>query len=138
MTSFVRRSLAVAVSAAALTMIVSSNLPLGAQEPRSGSQADSKTKAKGAKKAFDPARRVPAYFGQLGLSDEQRESIYKVQGKHMPKIDALEKQIEQVRGEMLRECEAVLTPEQKKLLEQRRAAGAESRSRKASPAKPQS
>jgi Spy/CpxP family protein refolding chaperone len=137
MTRFVRRFVAVAVSAAALTMILSSDLPLGAQEPRGGSQTDSPTKAKTSKKGFDPARRVPMYFGQLGLTDDQRESIYKAQGKHLPKIEALQKQIEEIRGQMLKECEAVLTPAQKQLLEQRRAAGVESRARKNAPAKSQ-
>ena len=136
MSRLVRRFVAVAVSAAALMMILSSNLPLGAQEPRGGSQTDSPTKAKTYKKAFDRATRVPMYFGQLGLTEDQRASIYKVQGKHMPKIEALEKQIEEVRGQMMKECEAVLTPAQKQLLEQRRAAGVESRARKTTPAKP--
>ena len=136
MTGYVRRLVAVAVGAAALTMIVASDFPLGAQEPRGGSQADSPTKTKTSKKALDPARRVPAYFGQLGLTPDQRESIYKVQGKHIPKIEALEQQIEEIRGQMLKECEGVLTPAQKQLLEQRRTAGAESRSRKTAPARP--
>src|SRR5262245_58151601 len=131
------RFVAVAVSTAALTMILSSDLPLGAQEPRGGSQADSPTKTKTYKKAFDRSTRVPMYFGQLGLTEDQRASIYKVQGMHMPKIEALEKQIEEIRGQMMKECEAVLTPAQKQLLEQRRAAGVESRSRKSAPAKSQ-
>jgi Spy/CpxP family protein refolding chaperone len=136
MTSFARRFVAVAISASALTMILSSALPLGAQEPRSGSQTDSKT-TKTNKRAFDPARRVPRYFGQLGLTGDQRESIYKLQGKHMPKIEALEKQIEEIRGEMMKECETVLTPAQRQMLDQHRTAGAESRSRKSAPAKSQ-
>jgi Spy/CpxP family protein refolding chaperone len=137
MTSLARRLVAVAISASALTMILASDLALGAQEPRSGSQADSKTKTNTSKRAFDPARRVPRYFGQLGLTGDQRESIYKVQGKQMPKIEALEKQIEEVRGHMIQECEAVLTPAQKQMLGEHRAAGAESRSRKSAPAKSQ-
>jgi hypothetical protein len=136
MTAYFRRLVAVAVSAAALTMMVASDVPLGAQEPRAGSQADSPTKTKTSKRAFDPARRVPMYFGQLGLTPDQRESIHKVQGKHMPKIEALEQQIEEIRSQMLKECEAVLTPAQKQLLEQRRAAGAESRMRKVAPTRP--
>ena len=136
MTGYVRRLVAVAVGAAALTMIVASDVPLGAQEPRGGSQADSSTKTKTSRRGFDPARRVPMYFGQLGLTPDQRESIYKVQGKHMPKIEALEQQIEEIRGQMLKECEGVLSPAQKQLLEQRRAAGAESRTRKTAPARP--
>ena len=137
MIASVRRLVAVAVSAAALTMMVASDVPLGAQEPRGGSQADSPTKTKTSKKAFDPARRVPMYFGQLGLTPDQRESIYKVQGKHIPKIEALEQQIEEIRGQMLKECEAVLTPAQKQMLDQRRASGVESRSKKSAPSKAQ-
>jgi hypothetical protein len=136
MPSFTRRFVAVAISASALTMILSGALPLGAQEPRRGSQTDSKT-TKTNKRAIDSARRVPRYFGQLGLTADQRESIYKVQGKHMPKIEALEKQIEEIRGEMMKECEMVLTPAQKQMLDRQRTAGAESRSRKSAPAKSQ-
>ena len=136
MNTFARRSVAVAVSAAALTMILSSSLPLGAQEPRAP-QTESKTKTKTSKKAYDPARRVPAYFGQLALSEDQRESIYKIQGKQMPKIEALQNQIQELREQMVRECEGVLTPAQKQLLEQRRTAGAETRSRRSAAPKSQ-
>src|SRR5438105_15939964 len=131
----VRRFVAVAASAAAMTMLTSS-LPLVAQES-SAPQAGTKTKARTGKRVFDPARRVPAYFGQLGLSDDQRESIYKIQGKTMPKIEALEKQIQDLREQMIRECEGALTPAQKQILDQRRTARAETRSRKSAPAKAQ-
>jgi Spy/CpxP family protein refolding chaperone len=133
MTRLTRRIIAVAVTAAAMTMLFSS-LPLGAQEPKAP-QSDSKSKAKG-KKTSDPTRRVPAYFGQIGLTDTQRESIFKVQGKHQPKIDALQKQIDSIRAQMMEECEGLLTSSQKKLLEERRAAAAEARAKKgAAPAK---
>jgi hypothetical protein len=135
MIAFVRRIIAVALSSAAMTML-STGLPLVAQEP-SAPQTETKTKARAGKRVLDPARRVPMYFAQLGLSTDQRESIYKIQGKHMPKIDALEKQIEDLREQMLRECEAVLTPAQKQMLDQRRASGVESRSKKSAPSKAQ-
>ncbi len=106
MTSVVRRLAAVLASAAAL-MIVSGSLPLVAQEA-GNAQAQAKAKRAG-KRAFDPTRRVPDYFGQLGLSEAQRESIYKIRAKHQPKIDALEKQLEELRGQMVKECETVLT-----------------------------
>ena len=38
-------------------------------------------------------RRVPPYFGQIGLTPEQREAIYKVRKTHQDKIDVLKKQI---------------------------------------------
>jgi Spy/CpxP family protein refolding chaperone len=118
-----RRLVAVAVSAGAMTLLFSS-LPLGAQEPKVPPSSDTKTTHVPAKRSFDPARRVPTYFGQLGLTNEQRESIYKVQGKHMPKIEALEKQIAEIRAQSLTECEGILTASQKQILEQRRESGA--------------
>jgi hypothetical protein len=129
MCSFVRGFIAVAVSGVALTML-SSGLPLVAQEP-SAAQSETKSKARSGKKAFDPTRRVPMYFGQLGLTPDQRESIYKIQAKHMPKIEELEKQIEDLRDQMLQECEKVLKPEQKKMLDARRGSGAQSKSKRA-------
>jgi Spy/CpxP family protein refolding chaperone len=126
------RRLAVVAASASVLMLISGSLPLSAQEP-----GDSR--AKTAKRAFDPTRRVPMYFGQLGLTDEQKESIYAIQAKQMPKIEALEKQIEDLRAQMLRDCEATLSPAQKQLLEQRRSGGSEARSKKAAPAvKPKS
>jgi hypothetical protein len=117
-----RRLVAVAVSAGAMTMLFSS-LPLGAQEPKVP-PSETKTTRAPAKRSFDPARRVPPYFGQLGLTNEQRESIYKIQAKHLPKIDALEKQIAEIRAQNLTECEGILTASQKHILEQRRENGA--------------
>jgi Spy/CpxP family protein refolding chaperone len=125
-----RRCVTASISATALLMLCG-GLPLVAQEP-------SAPKAR-AKKAFDPTRRVPMYFGQLGLTDEQKESIYAVQSKEMPKIEALEKQIEDLRAQMMRDCEAALTPAQKQMLEQRRTGAVETRTKKATPApKPKS
>lgn len=126
MTPSLRRMIAVAMSAAAVT-ILSSGLPLMAQE---SGKVKADAKAKAGKRASDPSRRVPNYFGQLGLTEAQRESIYKVQAKHQPRIDALEKQVADLRAESLRECEAVLTPAQKKALADRRAQAAAARARK--------
>jgi hypothetical protein len=135
----IRRLAAVLASAAAM-MIVSGSLPLIAQET-GNAQVQAKAKRAG-KRAFDPTRRVPDYFGQLGLSDAQKESIYKIRATHQPKIDAMEKQLEQLRGQMIKECETVLTDAQKKLLEERRSGAAESRARRGAgavaEAKPQS
>jgi hypothetical protein len=137
MRMMVRRLVIVAVSATTLLML-SGGLPLSAQEPTS-TKSESKVKTKTGRRAFDPTRRVPMYFGQLGLTDEQKESIYAIQAKEMPKIDALEKQVEDLRGQMLRDCEATLTSAQKQLLEQRRTGGSETRSKKSAPAaKPKS
>jgi Spy/CpxP family protein refolding chaperone len=128
MRSAFRRALAVVVSASAMT-ILSGGLPLLAQESgKARAGADAK------KKATDAGRRVPNYFGQLGLTEAQKESIYKIQAKHQPRIDALEKQLEELRAQSLKECEAVLTADQKKMLAERRSGAAESRAKKRAPA----
>ena len=103
---------------------------LAAQGP-SKAKADDTSKSTAAKKAVDPSRRVPPFFGQIGLSPEQKEEIYKVRGKHQEKIEALEKQIATIRGEMMAECESKLTDTQKQALESRRTS-VESKKAKAS------
>jgi hypothetical protein len=50
--------------------------------------------AKAAKKAYDPSRRVPPYFGQVGLTPEQREKVYKVRAAYFERIAALKAQLE--------------------------------------------
>jgi hypothetical protein len=76
-----------------------------------------------AKKKYDPSRRVPDHFAQVGLTAEQRESIYKIRKTHLDKIEALRKQIADHEAESMKECEALLTDTQKKLLENLRAGG---------------
>ena len=52
--------------------VTAGGLSLDAQEP--ASKVDP-----AAKKKQDPSRRVPPYFGQIGLTTEQRASIYGIQ-----------------------------------------------------------
>jgi hypothetical protein len=121
----------VVVASAATLMMLCGSLRLIAQEPKAGS-SQTQTKAK-----RDPARRLPAYFAQIGLSDSQKEEIYKIQGKHVPRITALEKQIDDLRAQMMRECEGVLKAAQKRSLEEHRAAAAEARKKRKPAAKPE-
>jgi hypothetical protein len=93
-----------------------------AQEPTKTTTREPSAKVKSTR---DPARVVPPYFGQIGITDEQRESIYKIQGKHLAKIEELEKQVDEIQAQMLKECEAVLTDLQKQSLSNRRKAAAE-------------
>ena len=99
-----------------------------------GRQAGRPPKPPAEKKAADPSRRVPPLFGQIGLTPEQKEEIYKIRAKHQAQIESLQKQIAQLQAEMLAECEAVLTDSQKQLLALRREAAA--RARKAKAARP--
>ena len=98
-------------------------LSLSAQEPKPADPA----KAPAPAQAYDRARRVPPFFGQVGLTTEQRESIYKIRGVHQPKVDDLRKQVAAAEAAMLAECETVLTDAQKQLLNYRRQAAAEKR-----------
>jgi hypothetical protein len=97
---------------------------LTAQEPGAGKPAE-KSDAPTIKRTYDPARRVPDYFGQIGLTNEQREAIYKIRARHQQKLDELEKQVAAIHAQLLTECEAVLTDAQRQLLEHRRRAAAE-------------
>ncbi len=93
---------------------------IGAQEPVTPKSAEPV-----AKKKHDASRRVPDYFGQIGLTAEQRASIYGILNKRQEKIDALEQQIATEKAEMIVQCEGTLTDIQKKLLENLRHAASE-------------
>ncbi len=115
-----------AATALTLTLmtLVASDPGIKAQEPPSTKPAEKPTESI-PKKKQDPARRVPPYFGQIGLTTEQRSTIYGIQGKRHEKIEALEQQIAAEKAEMLAQCEATLTETQKKLLDNLRRAAAE-------------
>jgi hypothetical protein len=146
MMSFLRRSVAVVASAAVMTLLMTGGYPLGAQESgaskssaskgKQGKKADSsssddgpgKGKSTGKSSPPDPTHRVPPGYAKLGLTDQQREAIYKVQGKYYRQIQDLQKQVDALRAKREAECEAVLTPSQRKLLaqqEQQKKAAAE-------------
>ncbi|WP_422929745.1 hypothetical protein [Singulisphaera sp. PoT] len=79
------------------------------------------------KRTYNPARRVPDYFGQLGLTPEQKEAVYEIRGKHYAKINELQQEITRLQASMLAECEGVLTDLQKQRLHERRQLAAETR-----------
>lgn len=99
------------------------SVSLIAQEPKQKEASKGVVEAPPTAKKLDPARRVPPYFGQIGLRPEQREEIYKVRAKHIKKIDELEAKVEAIRSEMLAECEGVLDQTQKQVLVSRRKSG---------------
>ncbi|MHC5537068.1 hypothetical protein ACYOEI_02390 [Singulisphaera rosea] len=102
-----------------------------AQEPATKESSD-KEAPPSAKRTYNPSRRVPDFFGQLGLTPEQKESIYTIRGKHYDEITALQKQIADIQAKMLTECEGVLTDAQKQSLANRRKAAAETKKKAAS------
>jgi Spy/CpxP family protein refolding chaperone len=73
------------------------------------------------------ARRVPTYYGQLGLTDEQRARIYAIRGPYQMKIAALEADLERLKAEELAACESVLSEGQRRMLSARRLVAKKSR-----------
>ncbi len=61
---------------------------------------------------------LPPNWGKLGLTEAQRQEIYKIQAKYNKEIDALEAKIKELKAARAKEERAVLTPEQKKRLEE--------------------
>lgn len=109
MSAWARRGLVAGFVGACLMTVAT--IPLEAQDA-----------PKPARKQYNPARRVPRDFAKVGLTPDQRESIYKIRGTYQPKIAALKQQIVEAQAKELAECETVLTGPQKKLLDQFRAA----------------
>ncbi|AWM38067.1 hypothetical protein GobsT_38480 [Gemmata obscuriglobus] len=72
-------------------------------------------------KADEPAAKakgvLPANWKRLGLSDSQVQDVYKVQGKYNSEIDKLESKIKEIKAARDKDLKALLTPEQKKRLE---------------------
>jgi len=136
MMSLARRSIAVVASAAAMTLLMTGGFPLGAQE--SSTAKSQTTQAKQAKQADAPAstptdsgtttkptgktappdvtHRVPSGYAKLGLTDQQKEKLYKIQAEYSTKIQNLEKQVSDLRDRRDKEFESVLTASQKRLL----------------------
>ena len=113
------RTVAVAAAMAILGLMTLDRVT-AAQDP-----APAKPPEPVVKKKHDAARRVPAYFGQIGLTTEQRAHIYGIQSKRLEKIEALERQIAAEKADMLAQCEGTLTEIQRKLLDNLRRAAAE-------------
>jgi hypothetical protein len=99
--------------------------PTAAAQPAAGPQA---------KQATARPRRVPAYYGQVGLSSKQREMIYSLQAAYAEQIEELERRLEALKSRRDEEIEAVLTPQQRQRLVQLREAAAKRRASQASAA----
>jgi hypothetical protein len=81
-----------------------------AQDAKKGQDQD-------AKKVQERLRgQLPAGYGKLGLSDDQRQRIYKIQSAYDTKIGALEEQLRKLRADQKREIDSVLTADQLKLM----------------------
>jgi hypothetical protein len=76
------------------------------------------------KKGDDPPKKLkgtlPQNFGRLGLSDQQKKTIYKLQGEYKAKRAELQKKLEKLKSDEKAAYEKVLTEEQKKQLRELR------------------
>jgi hypothetical protein len=61
--------------------------------------------------------RLPQYWGKIGLSDSQKQTIYQIQGKYGTEIEKLHAKIREMETTRDKEMRAVLTDDQKKSLE---------------------
>jgi hypothetical protein len=76
-----------------------------------------KKSAAKSKSNLPPAnRRLPAGYGSLSLTDEQKEKIFRIREEHSAQVKDLQKQLKDLRALMDKEFKAVLTADQKKEL----------------------
>jgi hypothetical protein len=61
---------------------------------------------------------LPRYFKQLGLSDKQKKTIYKIRGQYAVKIDELQQQIVALKEKEKSDVANVLTAAQKARLKE--------------------
>jgi hypothetical protein len=87
-----------------------------------GQDAKSKEEPKKNVKKDDSPTRVkgvlPRNWSKLGLTDTQVQTIYRVQNKYNEDIDKLEAKIKELKATRDKEAKDVLTPDQKKRLEE--------------------
>ena len=96
---------------------------------KSGSSSSRSRSSSSKSKSSASGHRLPAYYAQVGLKDEQRDEIYEIQDKFKSEIQALEKKLADLREKMNDDIEDVLTRTQKtKLNALKRAASSGSKS----------
>lgn len=60
---------------------------------------------------------LPPNWGKIGLTDDQKQDVYKVQAKYNAEIEKLEGKIKELKAARDKDMKAVLTAEQKKALQ---------------------
>lgn len=110
-------------------------LAIGTQGALDLSFAQEKTDAATPAAKKSRFRRLPNYFGQVGLSGTQKDDIYKIQETAGEQIASLQAQIETLEKKRDDDIRAVLTDDQKKKVDELVAAAkkrAEERRKKSS------
>jgi hypothetical protein len=60
--------------------------------------------------------RLPNNYGKIGLSDLQKQKIYKIQAEYNPQIEKLEKELQNLKDKQDKDIAGVLSAAQAKLL----------------------
>ena len=97
-----------------LVLLACCSLAAWSQEAPKPTKAPAKSVAGAEDKK--PTNRLPSNYGKLGLTDAQKDKVYAIQEKYDAQLDALEEQIKSLKAKRSSETEAVLSPEQKKIL----------------------
>ena len=105
---FLAPMLAVAITVGAMSAVA---------QTKSSRSSSSKSKA------ASKYHRLPAYYGQLKLKDDQKQEIYKIKQTYGEKIDALEEELAELKEEQADEIKDVLTRTQVTALNKLIAAG---------------
>jgi|GEM_PF-968690 len=104
-----------------------------AEAPAPAARAPATKKGAGKEgQARQPAARLPNYYREV-VTEAQREKILAIQRQYAAKIDPLRRELEKLTRERDQEIESVLTPEQKKQLEDIKAAAKAKRDAKSPP-----
>lgn len=111
-----KRFLGVSVLGGVLGLACGLGPMLVAQEAGKEAAKTEKGEKKGAKKEAKSDNQLPANYGKIGLTDEQRKKIYAIQDAHEKELKELQKKLADLRAKMQGECEAVLTTKQRELL----------------------
>ena len=93
-------------------------LAIGTQGALDLSFAQEKTEAAKPAAKKNSFRRLPNYYGQVGLSGTQKDDIYKIQETAGEQIASLRAQIETLETKRDDDIRAVLTEEQKKKVDE--------------------
>jgi Spy/CpxP family protein refolding chaperone len=90
-----------------------------AQEPKDPPKSSA---AKAGESQQDPAvvprGQLPPNWRQLGMTEEQKNKVYAVQGKFRARMADLEKQLKEIKAEERKELEKLLSPEQRRKLKE--------------------
>ncbi|MBN2477188.1 MAG: hypothetical protein JXB62_21450 [Pirellulales bacterium] len=127
-----KRSVAVRVMPWTILAFLSVVL-LNGQGPATG-QEKGGAEPPAVEKAKESRGRLPSYYRRV-VDEKQREAIYAIQKEYAPKIAALKAQLETLTNERDAKVVAVLTPEQRKEIDDLKAAAKAEREKKKAAAK---